>query len=196
MSGETLDRFAFSPFRQTLRRWMHCLAGNSEMWTPMVIDEKKTHEKVYRGKMNRRRFLECGGTALAVGFAGCSAIDAESREGVILTHIELGNATDELQMFDVIVRYDGNIMHWETYEVAPGTAEQEMGGEVIEIDHPPDPGRVEVSVRVGQHWERTDFDSDRFDGKHVIVVATYAWPEEGALRLSRVDSDRPPSGTN
>lgn len=98
-------------------------------------------------------------------------------------------------MFDVIVSYDGEVVHWESYEVEARIDEQELGGEVIEMDAPDDPGSVEVYVRVGENWEHTDFDTDRYDGKRVIAVITYGLPEDGIIRISRVIADRTPSPT-
>lgn len=118
-------------------------------------------------------------------------LGSEEREGVILTHVELGNATSEPQVFDVIVTYNDNIVHWSSNEVGVGDDEQEMGGEVIEIDASDEPGSVEVHVRVGEKWKTTDFDTDRYDGQRVIALVTYGWPEDEILRISRVVSDRP-----
>lgn len=140
--------------------------------------------------MNRRQFLGGSGTVAMVGITGCSTLDSGGREGVILTQVELGNATGEPQAFDVVVTYDGDLTHWSSYEVEVGDAEQEMGGEVVEIDAPDNPGAVEVHVRVGETWKSVDFDADRYDGERVIAIATYGWPDE-TLRISRVIDGRP-----
>lgn len=141
--------------------------------------------------MHRRQFVAWSGTALAFGLAGCSTLGAEAREGVVLTHVELGNASPDPQEFDVLVTHDGEVVHWAAHEVEARVDDEELGGEVVEIDAPEEPGSVEVYVRVGERWERTDFDSERYDGEEVIVTATYGLPEAGVLRLSRVESDRP-----
>lgn len=140
--------------------------------------------------VTRRQYLGIGGTAVALGLAGCSMAGAPDREGVILTHVELGNASPDPEEFDVLVTHDGEIVHWALHEVDVGSDEDEMGGTVIDIDSREEPGQVEVLVRVGQQWERTDFDSDRYDGNRVIAVVTYGLPEDGVLRISRVISDR------
>lgn len=145
--------------------------------------------------MNRRHYLSIGGTAVALGLAGCSMPGSSEREGVILTHVELGNASSEPEVFAILVTYDGDIVHWEPHKVGIGADEDEIGGELIEIDSPGDPGRVEVFVRVREHWERTDFDTDRYDGKRVIAVVTYGLPEAEVLRISRVVSDRQSNAT-
>lgn len=140
--------------------------------------------------MNRRQFLGGSAIAAAAGLAGCTEFVPERREGVVLTHIELGNASTEPQRFDVIVSYDDEFVQWDSYEVEARVDEQTLGGRVIEVDAPDDPGRVEVSVRVGETWKRADFDTGRYDGEQVIAIATYGLPEAGILRLSRVISDR------
>ncbi|MEF8853425.1 MAG: hypothetical protein V5A28_13595 [Haloarculaceae archaeon] len=66
-----------------------------------------------------------------------------------------------------------------------------MGGQVVDIDSPDERGHAEVSVRVGQEWKRTDFDTDRYDGKYVTAVVTYGMGEDELLRISRRVSDRP-----
>lgn len=144
--------------------------------------------------MNRRRFLAGSGLALTVCLAGCSTLASEAREGVILTHVELGNTSGQPRVFDVIVTYDDEFIHWDSYEVEAADSEQGMGGRVIEIDSPADPGSTEVYVRVGEKWKGIDFGTDQYDGKRVIVVATYGRPEAESLRLSRVVSDRPVPG--
>lgn len=143
--------------------------------------------------MNRRQFVAWAGSAATIGLAGCSAVDPESPGGVVLTHVELGNAAPEPRVFDVLVEHDDEVVHWDAHEVDPGGGDGEIGGEVIEVDAPEEPGSVEVSVRVGEQWERTDFDDGRYDGERVLVSATYGWPEPAVLRLSRLESERPTS---
>ncbi|WP_135666708.1 hypothetical protein [Halorhabdus rudnickae] len=111
------------------------------------------------------------------------------QKGVNLTHVELGNGSGESQVFDVLVTHNDDTIYWSSQEVRSGEGE----GEVIEIDSPNEYGHVEVYVRVGDVWERTDFDTDRLDGKHVIASVTYGMIEEDILRISRLVSDRPTS---
>jgi len=66
-----------------------------------------------------------------------------------------------------------------------------MGDAVIDIDSPDERGHVEVYVRVGETWRRTDFDTDRYDGERVIAVVVYGMVEDDLLRISRRVSDRP-----
>lgn len=142
---------------------------------------------------DRRTVLGFIGTTVTTGLAGCQTPGSGQREGVVLTHVELGNASPDPQVFDLLVRRDGEIVHWDSHDVGTGTGEDEIGGEVVEMDGPEDPGRVEVAVRVGEQWERTGFDDDRYDGKEVIAVVTYGRLEADTLRISRIDSDRPAS---
>lgn len=145
--------------------------------------------------MDRREFVAWSGAALTIGLSGCSTLGSEPREGVVPTHVELGNASPESRLFDVLVTHDGEVVHWDAHEVEARVSDDELGGEVVEMDAPEEPGSVEVYVRVGEQWERTDFDAERYDGEDVIVTATYGLPEAGVLRLSRVESDRPAPAT-
>lgn len=141
--------------------------------------------------MRRRTFLAGSATVVAIPVSGCADLLAEGREGVILTHAELGNASDEPQVFDLLVTHDDEIIHWASHEVGVGENAQETGGTVIDIDSPDEHGHVEVSVRVGEEWKRTDFNTDRYDGERVIAVVVYGRSEDELLRISRRISDRP-----
>lgn len=116
---------------------------------------------------------------------GCLSLNDERRDGVILTHVELGNITDEPQTFDVLLTRDGEIIHWTQHELDAG------GEEVLAIDAQKAHGRVEVLVRVNDNWDRTDFDDEIYDGERVIAVVTYGMVEDEALRIRRVIADRP-----
>lgn len=145
--------------------------------------------------MNRRTFVTGGATLTAILFGGCIGLLGEDRkrEGVTLSHVELGNASGEPQVFDLLVTYDNEIIHWSAHEVAVGESDQEMGSTIVDIDAPDDRGHVEVAVRVGQDWQRTDFATDRYDGKRVIAVVVYGMVEDELLRISRRITDRPPT---
>lgn len=136
--------------------------------------------------MNRRTFLAGSTPIVAATLGGCTVFGGGENglDGVILTHVELGNQSDDPQEFDVHVTHDADTIYWSSHEVAGGE------GEVIEIDAPNEYGRVEVYVRVGDVWSQTDFDSDEYDGKRVIAVATYGMVEDDTLRISRIESDR------
>jgi hypothetical protein len=139
--------------------------------------------------MNRRTFLAGSATLLSALSGGCLAVD-DGRKGVILTHVELGNATDEPRQFDVLVTHDGEIIHWALHDVGVGEGDHEAGGSVIEIESPDEFGSVDVHVRVEETWASTDFDTDRYDGERVIAVVTYGMIEDDMLRISRRISDR------
>lgn len=141
--------------------------------------------------MRRRTFLAGGATVASIPVSGCAGFFHEGREGVILTHVELGNASSEPQVFDLLVTHDDEIVHWTSHEVGVGEDDQEMGGTVIDIDSPAERGHVEVSVRVGEEWKRTDFATDRYEGERVIAVVVYGMSDEDLLRISRRVSDRP-----
>lgn len=137
--------------------------------------------------MDRRTFLAESAAILTAVSGGCTTFNTGGREGVILTHVELGNHSDEAQAFDVQVIHDDEVIHWTQRELASG------GDEVIEIDSPDEHGSVEVFVRVEEQWDSTDFDADEYDGERVIAVVTYGKVEPDALRISWVVSDRPAS---
>jgi len=134
--------------------------------------------------MNRRTFLAGGATAVAAVSGGCSAFRSNGPEGVVPTHVELGNHADESREFDVLVLHDGDIVHWSAHGVDGGE------GEVVEIDAPEEYGSVEVHVRVGQRRASTDFGTDRYDGERVIAVVAYGMAGEDSLRISRLVADR------
>jgi hypothetical protein len=141
--------------------------------------------------MRRRTFLASSVAVGASFTSGCTGLLAEEREGVTLTHVELGNASNEPQVFDLLVTHDDEIIHWSSHEVGVGGTDQEMGDALVELDSPDERGHVEVLVRVGEEWERTDFDTDRYDGERVIAVVVYGIIEDDMLRISRLVSDRP-----
>ena len=141
--------------------------------------------------MRRRKFLASSVTVGALSTSGCTGLLAERRAGVTLTHVELGNASDEPRVFDLLVTHDDDIIHWASHEVGVGGDDQEMGDALIEVDSPSERGHVEVLVRVGEEWQRTDFDTDRYDGERVTAVVVYGMIEDDMLRISRLVSDRP-----
>lgn len=143
--------------------------------------------------MNRRTLLAGSATAFAAIAGGCTSASKDERDGVILTHVELGNASGEPQLFDVLVRHDGEIIHWSLHEVGVGAGEGQAGGQVIDIDAPAERGRVDVHVRVGDVWSSTDYDTDEYEGEHVIAVVTYGTMGDEFLRISRRVTDRTPS---
>lgn len=143
--------------------------------------------------MRRRSFLLTYGLAGIAGLSGCTA-NGEPREGVVLTHVELGNGTRSPLLFDVQVLYDGNIVHWAGHEVGVGE-DSEMGGRVIEIAPSAEPASVAVNVRVAGKWAGLDFDGyDEYDGDRVVAIVTYGMVDD-ELRVRPHVSDRsaPPS---
>lgn len=140
--------------------------------------------------MNRRTFLAGTATIFTAVSGGCTTVDNSGVEGVILTHVELGNASDEPQTFDVLVMHDDEIVHWTQHELDSG------GEDVIAIDSPDEHGNVEVFVRVADEWDSADFAADEYDGERVIAVVTYGMIEPDALRISRVVSDRQKSNNS
>ena len=141
--------------------------------------------------MNRRTFLAGSASVFTAVGSGCTTFADEERDGVILTHVELGNASDELQVFAVLVTHDDEIVHWSSHEVGVTESEEAVAGEVIDIDVPDEYGYVEVLTRVEDQWDTTDFDTDEYDGERVIAVVTYGMVEDELLRISRRVSDRP-----
>lgn len=136
--------------------------------------------------MNRRRFLAAGATVSAVVSGGCLLGNDDGRDGAILTHVELGNAREDPRVFDLLVTHDDEVIHWAAHEV--GT-----DGEVVTIESPDEYGNVEVYVRVGEEWQKREFNTDEYAGEQVIAVITYGMVEDDLLRISRRVSDRPTS---
>lgn len=141
--------------------------------------------------MDRRTFLVGSASVFTAIVSGCTTFADEERDGVILTHVELGNASDGPQVFDVLATHDDEIIHWSSHEVEVTENEEAAGGEVIGINAPDEYGRVEVLVRAKDQWAQTDFDTDEYDGERVIAVVTYGMVEDELLRISRRVSDRP-----
>jgi hypothetical protein len=140
--------------------------------------------------MNRRKVLAGSATVGAISVAGCTGLLEEDRQGVTISHVELGNASEDRQIFDLLVTHDDEIIHWSSHEVGVGENHQEMGDALVEIDSPDERGQVEVLVRVGEEWQRTDFGTDRYDGERVIAVVVYGMVEDDMLRISCQISDR------
>lgn len=145
--------------------------------------------------MNRRQYLAGVGAISAVGLAGCAASGTDGPARVVLTHVELANGTGEPQVFHLVVEHDDEVVHWSSHEVDGGGDGGEMGGAVVEMAPPDEPGVVAVHGRVGETWRTVDFDTDRYDGDRVIAVFQYGpWSDDGtALRGTRLVSDRPAS---
>lgn len=155
------------------------------------FSQEKYIRDVSRSDMNRRTFLASSATVVWIPLVGCTRSDPDDQAGVILTHVELGNASGDSQIFDLLVTHDDDIVHWSLHEVPPGSEGQAAGGRVVDIDGPDEPGRVEVHVRVGSEWRSIDFTTDKYDGRRVIAVVTYGMIEDDLLRISRRISDRP-----
>lgn len=138
--------------------------------------------------MRRRSFLLTGGVAGFAGLAGCASFGG-TLDGVVLTHVELGNGSSSPQRFDVQVLYDGEIAHWAAYTVGVGE-DDEMGGRVVEIPPPAEPASVTVNVSVAGTWAGLDFDDyDEYDGERVVAIVTYGMIED-ELRVRPHGSDR------
>ncbi len=136
--------------------------------------------------MNRREFFAGSLSLCAAVSGGCLSLTDDERDGVVLTHVELGNQREDPHVFDLLVTHDEEVIHWASHEV--GT-----DGEVIDVDSPDEYGPTEVYVRVDEVWQKTDFDTDEYDGEQVIAVVTYGTVEDDLLRISRRISDRPTS---
>lgn len=132
--------------------------------------------------MDRRTFLASAGAAGALGLAGCAG-DDEPPEGVVLPRVELGNATSEPVRFHVLVEYDGELEHWDDYEVDPGFQAQGMGSDLIDPELPEDPGAVKAHARVGNQRSRIDFEREGY-GEGECVIATFLYGFRAEDRLS------------
>ena len=80
--------------------------------------------------MKRRALLGLSAGAF-VGFAGCSTLNSNADTTPSpepLGFISMQNRTDEARTIDVVVRRDGDIVHWKPYELrAAGTTSPRNG---------------------------------------------------------------------
>lgn len=76
--------------------------------------------------MKRRALLGLS-VGVVAGFAGCSTLGSNAEPTPSpepLAFIDMENLSDEPHTFDVLVRRDGEIVHWEQYDIqAAGTTE-------------------------------------------------------------------------
>lgn len=133
--------------------------------------------------MNRRTFLAGVGVASIGGLAGCTGAADDNPEGVRLPRVELGNATAETHTFHVIVEFDGEIHHWDSYEIEPGFNEQGLGSQLINPNLPDEAGDVVVHARIGAQRSRIDFDREGY-GEGECVIATFLYGFRGDDELS------------
>lgn len=128
----------------------------------------------------RRRQALFGMTAVLTGIAGCFSRPVSEQQGVSLAGIELGNATDESQIFNLLVTYEEEIVHWEAHEVEPGS-ETDMGSKVVDPGITTGPGDVGLKCRVGEHATMTDFDDPNFHGECVLGTFLYGFRDDQVL---------------
>lgn len=145
--------------------------------------------------MKRRDLLVGAGLTVTTGLAGCSALADSGGAGVVLTHVELGNASGEPCTFHLLVEYDDEITHWSSHYVGAGDDDPDMGDHLVELDAPEEPGETVVHARVNEQRTSVSFDTDEFDGQQAIATVIYGpWQDddgEYALRAARHVSDRP-----
>ena len=133
--------------------------------------------------MDRRAFLACASLTTVAGIAGCTGSADESEDGVIMPRVELGNATNDTQTFHLLVEYDGEFEHWNSYDVEPSLDSGSMGSELIDPGLPDEPGEVVVYVRIGDRRARIDFADDGY-GDGECVLATFLYGFRGDNRIS------------
>lgn len=147
--------------------------------------------------MNRRTFLAGSGTALAGAVAGCTALAGSGGSGVVLTHVELGNASGDPRTFHLLVEYGGTIERWTSHHVEAATDGRDMGDRLVEVDAPEEPVGTVVHARVEEQRTSVSFGADEYDGEQAIATFIYGpWKNddgEYALRGARHVADRPGS---
>ena len=140
--------------------------------------------------MDRRTFLSCASVVAIGAFSGCTGRASDTGDGVILPRVELGNATNESQTFHLLIEFNDNIAHWDSYEVGPTFAEQGMGSEMIDPDLPDESGAVTAHVRIGSERASIDFEEEGYgDGDCVIATFLYGFRGEDQLSAHPVTVD-------
>ena len=141
--------------------------------------------------MYRRQAL-LGATAVLSGVAGCSSRPSSNQQGVDLAGVELGNATEESQIFHLLIEYEGEIVHWDAHELEPSDGNQ-MGDEVVDPSITTDSGDVEIKCRVGDQHTVTDFDDQDFHGECVLATFLYGFRGDNVLSSHPTTADSEPS---
>ena len=131
--------------------------------------------------MDRRTFLGGLGLTAAGGLAGCTGA-ADEESGVRLPRVELINASTTDQTFHVIVKYDGEIAHWDSYDVESRYDEEGTGSMLVNPGIDPEPGHVSVHTRVDDEESEIDFDREGYgDGECVLATFTYGFRGDDQL---------------
>ena len=143
--------------------------------------------------MHRRQAL-LGAIGVLVGVTGCSSSTTSNQQGVALAGVELGNATEEEQMFHLLVEYEEDIVYWNSHELEP-SEENQMSSRVVDPGITTSKGNVEVKCRVGDKHKIADFNYQNFHGECVISTFLYGFRGDQVLSShpTTVDFELPDS---
>ena len=140
----------------------------------------------YRGMYRRQTLL--GVTAVLAGIGGCSSRSLSNQQGVALAGVELGNATEESQVFHLLIESEGDIVHWDAHEVEPSSGDQ-LGSEVVNPGIANGPGDVEIKCRVEDQQTVTDFGDQDFHGECVLGAFLYGFRGDRVLSSHPTTAD-------
>ena len=115
----------------------------------------------------RRAFL--AGVTGALATAGCSALRDDP--GVRLAEVTVGNLDDRPHTVRVLVRHDGELVHWSAHELAARDGDA-ADGAVLSCSWPSAAGRVEVFARLDDADEWRHLDLAALGGDYYAVAVS------------------------
>lgn len=125
----------------------------------------------------RRQVLSGAAVAGAVAVAGCSDGDASSGE-TLLGEVSIQNNHDDTHTVDVLVEYEGEIIHWSTHDLEEKRGENTV---TVERDWSAETGEFRITTRLDEETivERTASNFNDWDCVDLQIEVT----EEGAFKL-------------
>ncbi|KTG08534.1 hypothetical protein AUR64_17815 [Haloprofundus marisrubri] len=109
-----------------------------------------------RSQTTRRRILGACGVGVAGLVSGCvgAGVLGESEASTQLSELHLGNSHVEAHSIDLIVRRDGELVHWTSHEL-DGVENNVSDGETLDLSWSETPGSYVISARLdgAENWE-------------------------------------------
>lgn len=118
----------------------------------------------------------------ALGTAGCLGtglpLGGGSSDATELRDLSVGNFHDEPHVVHLLVEYDGEVVHWRSYDVEAmhevtedGTTYDKPGGARVPCAWPAEPGRIVLRARVDDREAWETFDLTEEDADCLVVDA-------------------------